>query len=356
MWNSNSQKKESFNCKPMNFEQPRNTNNEHCPSYQTPIKQSLNIHNNNNSPLRVDFNFYFGNLWSSGHLPGQNSDIINNNNSSISKLNKESNILLFKSSIEKSGYRLTPNSEMKNNIINYDLNHLSNIYENDLDQNEFTKKNLNELFNNAKDDEFLQKNKLDNNIIDKNIINFNENNNCFLVPNKRPRINFSTKVINNNIVNNYKSHIDDKENIDINTKNNNNFFIENKIVDNIFNGKSQRIPQNSILNEENNNKENEIFDSPVIKNPKKIFECSGSTLATNSSKSSTRKRRLRKNNKQLAMLLQFYHENKNWTKSQIKAISEKIGLKENKVYKWLWDQKNKEYRSTKFVINKKKLP
>ena len=46
----------------------------------------------------------------------------------------------------------------------------------------------------------------------------------------------------------------------------------------------------------------------------------------------------------------FYHENKHWTKEQIKKISEDTGLKENKVYKWLWDQKNKEYKSTKFVV------
>ena len=33
-------------------------------------------------------------------------------------------------------------------------------------------------------------------------------------------------------------------------------------------------------------------------------------------------------------------------------MSENTGLKETKIYKWLWDQKNKEYRSTKFVVNK----
>ena len=45
-------------------------------------------------------------------------------------------------------------------------------------------------------------------------------------------------------------------------------------------------------------------------------------------------------------------ENKNWSKKQIKEISESIGLKENKIYKWLWDKKNKEYKVTKFVVNK----
>ena len=56
----------------------------------------------------------------------------------------------------------------------------------------------------------------------------------------------------------------------------------------------------------------------------------------------------------MELLSKFYTENKNWSKKQIKEISERIGLKENKIYKWLWDQKNKEYKSTKFVVNKNK--
>ena len=40
----------------------------------------------------------------------------------------------------------------------------------------------------------------------------------------------------------------------------------------------------------------------------------------------------------------------------IKEISQRTGLKENKVYKWLWDQRNKEYKQTKFIINKKNMP
>lgn len=67
-----------------------------------------------------------------------------------------------------------------------------------------------------------------------------------------------------------------------------------------------------------------------------------------------KKKRLRKNNEQLVLLSKFYMENKNWSKKQIKEISDNIGLKENKIYKWLWDQKNKEYKVTKFVVNKDK--
>ena len=99
-----------------------------------------------------------------------------------------------------------------------------------------------------------------------------------------------------------------------------------------------------------------MFDSPINKKPKKIFECSGSSITTNSSKSSARKRRFRKNNEQLFLLSQFFNEHKHWSKNQIKEISIRTGLKENKVYKWLWDQRNKEYKNTKFIINKKNPP
>ena len=56
------------------------------------------------------------------------------------------------------------------------------------------------------------------------------------------------------------------------------------------------------------------------------------------------------------MLSNFFNEHKHWSKNQIKEISQRTGLKENKVYKWLWDQRNKEYKQTKFIINKKNLP
>ena len=52
------------------------------------------------------------------------------------------------------------------------------------------------------------------------------------------------------------------------------------------------------------------------------------------------------------MLKKFYKEHKIWSKAQIKEISQTIGLKENKVYKWLWDQRNKEMKATKFVVKK----
>ena len=85
-----------------------------------------------------------------------------------------------------------------------------------------------------------------------------------------------------------------------------------------------------------------------------MFECSetnGININNNNNKLLRRKRE-RKKKEELEYLIKFYSENKNWTKKQIKEISEKTGLKENKIYKWLWDQKNKEIKTTKFVVNK----
>jgi hypothetical protein len=345
------------------IDQNKNNINEQGPIYQTPIKQSLNVQGNNDTPLQFDFNFYFGNLWSSGHIPAQNIEIPINN--SVTQHNRETNMLLFKSSLEKSGYKLTPVSEMKNSNINdYGINNnLNNIYENDLNQNEFTKKNLTELFNNAKNDEFLQSNKKGNNISNNlmenhNIYYYNNSgNNNIIIPNNINNPNLVFNNVNNNIQNNME--YDDED--EYNKENNKNIINGQNIINKNYENK--KLNNNNSNNFNNNKNENnfnskgeEMFNSPINKKPKKIFECSGSTLATNSSKSSTRKRRFRKNSEQLVMLSQFFNEHKHWSKNQIKEISIKTGLKENKVYKWLWDQRNKEYKSTKFIINKKNLP
>ena len=363
MWPQNFQNINNLSARQLSIEQNNNNINEPGPIYQTPIKQTLNVNGNNETPLQFDFNYYFGNLWSSGHIPLQNIEIPMNN--SVTQYNKETNMLIFKSSLEKSGYKLTPVSEIKNsNIIEYEISNNLNRYENELNQNQFTKKNLNELFNKAKNDQFLQAKigyTQNNNIIDNNNIyycnNINNNGNNIIIDNNNTNRNLSD--INNNIYNNFNYEFEDynKENKNINNINNNtinlNQNIENKNI-NIINN-NNFIINDSKLNNDINNKGEEKFSSPKIKKPKKIFECSGSTLATNSSKNSTRKRRFRKNNEQLIMLTQFYNENKHWSKNQIKEISQKTGLKENKVYKWLWDQKNKEYKASIFIVNKKNI-
>ena len=373
MWPSNSKNINNLAEKPITIDQNKNNINEPGPIYQTPIKQTLNVQVNNDTPLQFDFNFYLGNLWSSGHIPPPHIEIPINN--TVTQHHRETNLLLFKSSMEKSGFELTPVSEIKNsNIIEYGLTkNLNNIYENELIQNEFTKKNLTELFNNAKNYEFLQSNKkgnnIPNNMLDNNNIYYynninnisninNTNGNNMIIPNNSTIQNLKFHNINNNDMN-YEEDDDNKE------KKNNNYSINNQITNlnnenkNTLNNNNIK-PSSHIIDKNDKNifdyKGEEIFSSPINKKPKKIFECSGSTLATNSSKSSIRKRRFRKNNKQLIMLSQFFNEHKHWSKNQIKEISQRTGLKENKVYKWLWDQRNKEYKTTKFIINKKNLP
>ena len=305
-----------------------NTSNELYLLYQTPIKQLdqviNNPNNNNTTPFHFDFNQHFGNLWSAGKIP--NNQLWNQNiNLSPSQLKK---------SLEKS-YKLTPislssklkninsqnnsdnsnnsnsnnsGSNFNNNLILNPINEgrdnilkLNEVYEgtnslnnNNNNNNDPSKKNLYELFNNAKNDIFLSDMKKRNNAN-------NINNN----------INYLNNNINNGI------ELIKKKNINL-----------------------QISPQF-------------MFSSPRnIKKSKKIFECSGSTAATNSNKIIYKKRRFRKNNDQLSLLKKFYEENKTWSKSQIKEISLKIGLKENKVYKWLWDQRNKEIKANKFVVKK----
>ena len=301
-----------------NISNNNNTSAELYLLYQTPIKQFdqviNNQNNNNTTPFHFDFNQHFGNLWSAGQIP--NNQLWNQNiNLSPSQLKK---------SLEKS-YKLTPisisaklknissqnisdnsNSNSNNSGSNFNNNLILNPNiegrENCLKLNEMcdgtnslnninnnsdpSKKNLYELFNNAKNDLFLSDTKKQNNL------NFQNNN------------------INNRID-----------------------FIKKKNIN------LQISPQF-------------MFSSPRnIKKSKKIFECSGST-SNSSNKIIYKKRRFRKNNDQLSLLKKFYEENKTWSKSQIKEISQKISLKENKVYKWLWDQKNKEIKANKFVVKK----
>ena len=304
-----------------------NNNNEINLLYQTPIKQFDNINNNNCNitPFHFDFNNYFGNLWSSGQIPN-NQSLHPQMALSPSQLNKDI-LPFYKKSIEKS-YRISPISQIKdsnshnnsignsnkniiiinqnNDNINNNINELyyMNICPgNNSNINDLSKKNLNELFNNAKNDTFLHEEK--NKKTDNANLNYNKNN--------------------------------------VNNANNNNTIK--------FGGR------NGIKNRNYNLQISRqfIFSSPCnINKPKKIFECSGSsTLASNSSNRAINKnRRFRKNNEQIALLKKFYNEHKHWSKNQIKEISQKIGLKENKVYKWLWDQRNKELKSTKFVVKK----
>ena len=104
---------------------------------------------------------------------------------------------------------------------------------------------------------------------------------------------------------------------------------------------------------------------------KKIIFCSEKKNPSNmntSAKSSSsefstdrkERKRLRKSSDQLKFLRDTYEENhnKDWTKEMITEISNRVGLPENKVYKWFWDKKNKEMREKKvfFIESGRKEP
>ena len=76
----------------------------------------------------------------------------------------------------------------------------------------------------------------------------------------------------------------------------------------------------------NNNTSNDSNSKNSNNNKKVIFECSetNGTIHNVATKNMLKKKRLRKNNQQLGLLSKFYNENKNWTKGQIKEISEII--------------------------------
>ena len=158
----------------------------------------------------------------------------------------------------------------------------------------------------------------------------------------------------------YKIH-NENNNYYLSNKNDYNFEGETKKnLYEIFNSTKQKESKNYININNNSNKiynsNLNLFSTPQknnIKN-KKIFECSISSNKESLSSIGKKKKRSRKNSEQLKYLSIFYSEHKIWTKEDIKKISEETGLKENKVYKWWWDQKNKEYKNNKFVITNNK--
>lgn len=81
---------------------------------------------------------------------------------------------------------------------------------------------------------------------------------------------------------------------------------------------------------------------------KKIFECLEENMSTvfNSQKKSKIKQKLktrvRKSKFQIDSLNSIYENQKEYSKEYIYEASLKIGLSSNKIYKWLWDKKNKE--------------
>lgn len=102
------------------------------------------------------------------------------------------------------------------------------------------------------------------------------------------------------------------------------------------------------------------YESPLkIKNKNSSFitnkdlEKTPSTLF-NTEKSKKSKKRNRKSREELQQLQELYEKsiNKDWSKEDIIEVSLKTGLNKNKIYKWLWDKKNKALllKKDKFMI------
>ena len=264
-------------------------------TFKTPIKEINNsVENNNATPFKLDFKYYLENQNSSGPFPFNH---INNQLFSFNKSPNPKQNQLFRDE-EKDFFLIRKTSEISSLKISP----------------ESITKNIHYYsFNNINNNDnlLLTENKKKDNINNDGIIK----KNLFFLFNK---------VNNNNSDKSLNHHYD----INLNKENIQNNNINNKFIFNL----NRRIKKDS---------------------SKKMFECSGSTFTTISTIINHKKKRLRKNNEQLFLLKKFYSEHKYWNKSQIKEISCKIGIKENKVYKWLWDQRNKETKNAKFIINKK---
>lgn len=61
----------------------------------------------------------------------------------------------------------------------------------------------------------------------------------------------------------------------------------------------------------------------------------------------TNQKRMRKNREQLKALKRLYEQSESlWTKEEQMMIARQLGLKEQQVYKWCWDQIQKRRKSS----------
>ena len=277
---------------------------------------------NISSPIQFGFNFYFNNIKTSSFTPmnSPKEPFLSKNNKNTQQIPIH---FVFKSCLEKSGFKIIDEQIITRNEFFNEYNNGNNYY-NDLNYYNFP---LNS--------------------------NYTSNNNS-IINNIYPTI---TKVTNVKILSNNnsadvqrKNHKENEKDKDINIEKRKQE-IKNKLLD-------VNITKNDDEKDEGENKDISNKDNKedlLTKKSKILFACSESK-ANNAlfSKKFIKKKRLRKNNEQILLLSKFFNEHKNWSKKEIKEMSKNIGLKETKIYKWLWDQKNKEYnRLTKFIVNKK---
>ena len=279
---------------------------------QNNIINNFNTQGNDSTPRQIQFNinFYLDKCKPSAFTPLYRHNY--NCQHCINNITqKDSKCYIFTMSLEKSGFKFS--QKQNNNTVKIEKLNIDNNINNNFPQNEFNNFNCQNFHLNNK---FIFNNT--NNIVNNFYPNFTKINNVQLY-----------------------SEADTRENSGI--KLNSNEFIEKRFSET----NSQEKYENSEKDEDTK------INSSLDKKPKIIFECSNTKNNDDDLFNKfLKKKRLRKNNNQIGFLSKFYKENKHWSKKEIKEISERIGLKEKKIYKWLWDQKNKEYKTTKFVINK----
>ncbi len=241
------------------------------------------------------------------------------------------NILLLKDSI----------SSNKSEISNSNITH--NNLATDKRNKNINKNNLNSNINNIINSNSLAYSNSNN---DKN----NKANNFEIPTINLQLLQSPVKIKNKIIIEEIESKISESLHKDLNPKHSN----SNLNLNNISNKANNHIStlNNNLITIQNSNGGGSAavndYLTPLKSSSakKRIFECTGEEFSTvNTTQKKNRiKKRFRKSSEQLKYLMETYLNNKEaWSKELVLETSQKIGLEEKKIYKWFWDQKNKEY-------------
>ena len=299
-------------------------------------------------PMHLKVNFYISNLFLNYYQSNKEQTLDNTNTNNTQNTENEQK---YENLSKNSAFKISPPTTRRlvykiNNTLNIGLNQagsqslcyktdnsegvLNNNYNNNQNIHKFFKADYQKI-NNSNNFDPLTHKKSQNKI--KFEINHNESNIKFVEENSPHKSENSILTLRKRSTSStgffsFLPKQNDDNNKNSSLQNCSEAVIENK--GNLSSIKKSINENNKSINENNG--------------AKNIFTCKTIPLKR------TIKRRFRKNIDQIKFLTDFYKQNKNWTKSQVQEISLKTGLKENKVYKWLWDQKNKDYKVTKFVV------
>ena len=314
------------------------------------------------------------NLKSNSNKNGDNNSNLNSNLTGLLNLN-------FEKSISNSGLYMEKACNDKANdnksiIVNHSVNHdfLSNSIDNCFREKNCKEKiksdfSITDLIDSKANENFLlkkkkiisannksQKSNLKLSKTTKNYKNTNNysNNNTHLVNTKQDSININNpNSLQFSSINplNLQSPIKIKNKIiisdqkDPNSKTLLNSNSKKKQITNFSNINAYNI----LLNSQNKNSSgcaaNDYYTPLKSSSAKKrIFECIEEFSTANTTQKKDKiKKRLRKSSSQIKYLEELYKTNKdNWSNDLLSEITQEIGLDERKVYKWFWDQKNKE--------------